>query len=71
MMPQGGPLPYGPAPEAVSQSRISQSEPRAPLSPVKIYPYGVARNRLMQAAKRLGVPATVGLKLLMGYRFSY
>ena len=24
---------------------------------VKIYPYGVARNRLMQAAKRLGVPA--------------
>jgi len=32
---------------------------RAPLQPVKIYPYGVARNRLMQSAKRLGVPALV------------
>jgi stage III sporulation protein SpoIIIAA len=32
---------------------------RTPLAPVKIYPYGVARNRLMQAAKRLGVPAAV------------
>lgn len=32
---------------------------RAPLQPVKIYPYGVARNRLMQSAKRLGVPAIV------------
>ncbi|MBI1856368.1 MAG: AAA family ATPase [Chloroflexi bacterium] len=29
------------------------------LQPVKIYPYGVARNRLMQAAKRLGVPAII------------
>ncbi len=28
-------------------------------APVRIYPYGVARNRLMQAAKRLGVPALV------------
>jgi stage III sporulation protein SpoIIIAA len=26
---------------------------------VRIYPYGVARNRLVQAAKRLGVPALV------------
>ena len=26
---------------------------------MRIYPYGVARNRLMQAAKRLGVPAIV------------
>jgi nucleoside-triphosphatase THEP1 len=32
---------------------------RIPLKAVKIYPYGVARNRLMQAAKRLGVPALV------------
>ncbi len=32
---------------------------RASLAPVKIYPYGVARNRLIQAAKRLGVPAIV------------
>jgi hypothetical protein len=29
------------------------------LKPIRIYPYGVARNRLMQAAKRLGVPADV------------
>jgi len=27
-----------------------------PLSPIRIYPYGVARNRLSQAAKHLGVP---------------
>jgi len=32
---------------------------RVPLKPVHIYPFGVARNRLMQAAKRLGVPAVV------------
>jgi stage III sporulation protein SpoIIIAA len=32
---------------------------RNALHAVKIYPYGVARNRLMQAAKRLGVPAIV------------
>jgi len=29
------------------------------LKAIRIYPYGVARNRLMQAAKRLGVPAEV------------
>ena len=29
------------------------------LQPIKIYPYGVARNRLLQAAKRLGVPAII------------
>jgi len=31
----------------------------ATLQPVRIYPYGVARNRLIQAAKWLGVPAMV------------
>jgi hypothetical protein len=30
---------------------------RTPLQPVRVYPYGVARDRLIQAAKRLGVPA--------------
>ena len=30
-----------------------------PLQPIRIYPYGVARNRLSQAAKRLGVPAVI------------
>jgi stage III sporulation protein SpoIIIAA len=29
------------------------------LQPVRVYPYGVARNRLVQAAKRLGVPVVV------------
>jgi hypothetical protein len=32
---------------------------RGALQTIRIYPYGVARNRLMQAAKRLGVPAVV------------
>ncbi|OGO21649.1 MAG: AAA family ATPase [Chloroflexi bacterium RBG_16_51_16] len=38
---------------------VRQESSRGVLQPVKIYPYGVARNRLMQAAKRLGVPALV------------
>jgi len=29
------------------------------IQPVRIYPYGVARNRLNQAARRLGVPAVI------------
>ncbi len=33
--------------------------PRTPLEPVRIYPFGVARNRLHQATKRLGVPAVI------------
>jgi stage III sporulation protein SpoIIIAA len=32
---------------------------RIPLKTMRIYPYGVARNRLLQAVKRLGVPALV------------
>ncbi len=35
------------------------SQPSAPLQTIRVYPYGVARNRLIQAAKRLGVPAQV------------
>jgi stage III sporulation protein SpoIIIAA len=31
----------------------------AALKTISIYPYGVARNRLLQAAKRLGVPANI------------
>ena len=31
----------------------------AHLHPVRVYPYGVARNRLLQASRRLGVPAHV------------
>lgn len=32
---------------------------RTPLQSVRVYPYGVARDRLVQAAKRLGVPALI------------
>ena len=32
---------------------------RKPVKKVSIYPYGVARNRLQQAAHRLGVPALI------------
>jgi hypothetical protein len=35
----------------------TQEEPRGARRPLHIFPYGVARNRLSQAAKRLGVPA--------------
>ncbi|HEX6269980.1 MAG TPA: R3H domain-containing nucleic acid-binding protein [Anaerolineales bacterium] len=42
---------------AVSAQRF---EPvRGTMQSVKIYPHGVARNRLMQAVKRLGVPAVI------------
>jgi hypothetical protein len=30
---------------------------RSPLQPVRVFPYGVARDRLIQSAKRMGVPA--------------
>jgi stage III sporulation protein SpoIIIAA len=30
---------------------------RTPLQPVRVYPFGVARDKLMQSAKRMGVPA--------------
>jgi len=42
-------------------SSLAEPAPAASsrLQPVKIYPYGVARNRLMQSAKRLGVPAII------------
>jgi stage III sporulation protein SpoIIIAA len=46
--------------EQIPPSLPTRTEPlRGALETVKIYPYGVARNRLMQAAKRLGVPALV------------
>jgi stage III sporulation protein SpoIIIAA len=55
--------PGRPAEATNKQSQVSQfnpsTAPRSSLQTVRIYPYGVARNRLMQAAKRLGVPAIV------------
>src|SRR6266508_2160381 len=50
---------------ATSASEISVPTPehleqrRGALQTIKVYPHGVARNRLMQAAKRLGVPAII------------
>jgi stage III sporulation protein SpoIIIAA len=40
-------------------SSINTGQPSKPLETVRIYPYGVARNRLAQAAKRLAVPVLV------------
>jgi stage III sporulation protein SpoIIIAA len=45
-----GALPFSPTPPRM---------PGSSLSPAKIYAYGVARNRLRTAAKRLGVPANL------------
>ena len=60
-IPQGGREIRPPAALSPSNGAVSPSEPvsRTPLQIVKIYPYGVARNRLMQSAKKIGVPAVV------------
>jgi hypothetical protein len=49
-----------------STSPVQRTEPmppsesrRTPLQSVRVYPYGVARDRLIQAAKRLGVPVLI------------
>jgi stage III sporulation protein SpoIIIAA len=49
----GSPLPLGAT--AMTPGPVEQPA----LQPVRIYAYGVARNRLLQASKRLGVPATM------------
>jgi stage III sporulation protein SpoIIIAA len=52
--------PAAPSIQEIPASVPVRFEPvRGAAQAVKIYPYGVARNRLMQAAKRLGVPAVV------------
>jgi stage III sporulation protein SpoIIIAA len=43
----------------VANELEANGQPLSTLKPVRIYPYGVARNRLVQAAKYLGVPAIV------------
>ena len=44
----------------LEQSAATRVEPsRGGLQTVKVYPHGVARNRLTQASKRLGVPVVV------------
>jgi hypothetical protein len=46
------------SPEAPSEVRPIPA-PRQNLQSVRVYPYGVARNRLIQASRRLGVPVMV------------
>ena len=41
-------------PDEIIHNQRSQS-----MQPIRVYPYGVARNRLMQSSKRMGVPAIV------------
>ena len=52
-----------PGPSTSPVQRVEPVPPaesrRTPLSSVRVYPYGVARDRLIQAAKRLGVPALI------------
>ncbi len=45
-----------PEPEVTSLELSPSTENQESLPTVKVYPYGVARNRLSQAARRLGVP---------------
>jgi hypothetical protein len=51
----------GRQPVSASDEQFPASSPipsaGASLQPIRVYPYGVARNRLQQAAKRMGVPA--------------
>lgn len=42
-----------------TMSAETTSGEKAHLRPVRIYPYGVARNRLLQASRRMGVPSQV------------
>src|SRR5450756_1690757 len=48
-------LSLSPAPESVSSPAVESR--RTPLQSVRVYPFGVARDRLIQLAKRMGVPA--------------
>lgn len=52
------PIPVSTRLEAANATRLEPSRGTA-LQTVKVYPHGVARNRLTQAAKRLGVPAVI------------
>jgi stage III sporulation protein SpoIIIAA len=45
--------------EPIPGEKMARTVSGAHLHPVRIYPYGVARNRLQQASRRLGVPAQV------------
>ncbi|KAF0111290.1 MAG: hypothetical protein FD147_1041 [Chloroflexi bacterium] len=46
-------------PDAFEFESLQTYAHRSPAKTVRIYPYGVARNRMQQAAHRLGVPAVI------------
>lgn len=48
---------------AAAYQPLSQPDAGGRLKAIRIYPYGVARNRLVQATKRLGVPAVIARDL--------
>ena len=48
-----------PEPQKSFQEEYTRSQSRIALQPQKVFAYGVARNRLLQATKRLGVPAEI------------
>ncbi len=52
--PASGPMRMNGEPQSSVEPSRGQT-----LQAVRVFPYGVARNRLMQSAKRLGVPAIV------------
>jgi stage III sporulation protein SpoIIIAA len=57
---RGRPAPVGDVSEISSVAgEVTQGIDGKPIRAVKIYAYGVAKNRLQQAAKRLGVPAVI------------
>jgi stage III sporulation protein SpoIIIAA len=55
-VPVSGPVS---APRGPVEDEEEEGSESVALRPIRIFAYGVARNRLMQAAKRLGVPAVI------------
>ncbi len=47
------------APSPAAESAPLPDAPRSAMQSVRVFPYGVARDRLMQSAKRMGVPALI------------
>lgn len=57
--PTRGRSSVGESAEPVAQMETIPAADGKAIRSVRIYPYGVARNRLQQAARRLGVPASI------------
>jgi len=57
--PRRGRQPASASDEPSSTPRAVPTSVGSMLQPIRVYPYGVARNRLQQAAKRMSVPAII------------